>query len=211
MTELIGLCATVRRFVGRSRTSTPSWQPFKRFGTSMAGSVKRFGYKLRFLPLLPPLLPAAAFAVPSVPRCDGVHRPRPQFKIDVGCQQMGQSRTQVGIQERSPSERSAQLHRLLRPVNLIVRVKTREPKMPGCELWRIWGERTLIRREWRAPRLTAFPEKPAVLRDSRDLGSRQRMLGQGALAEGEEPGSNLLRAPAKPAGGSRWKFCTSKT
>jgi hypothetical protein len=28
--------------------------------------------------------------------------------------------------------------------------------------------------------------------------------------EGEELGSNILRAPAKPAGGSRCKFCMSK-
>jgi len=28
--------------------------------------------------------------------------------------------------------------------------------------------------------------------------------------EGEEPGSNILRAPGKPAGGSRCKFCTLK-
>jgi hypothetical protein len=30
------------------------------------------------------------------------------------------------------------------------------------------------------------------------------------LAEGEELGSNILRAPGKPAGGSRCKFCTLK-
>jgi hypothetical protein len=65
--------------------------------------------------------------------------------------------------------------------------------MRGCQLWRISAERTLIRPEYWAVQLPAILEKPAVLQDSCDQGSTQRMLGQGALAEGEDLGSNLLQ------------------
>jgi hypothetical protein len=53
-------------------------------------------------------------------------------------------------------------------------------------------------------------EIPAKRGFSHHVQTNQRNFATTRLAEGVELGSNILRAPAKPAGGSRCKFCMSK-